>query len=93
MLRKKATRDATFFQMDDNKLQRKVIAENLDYDNTVKYGLALEQGAKKVDEIRGVNDKKDDDHGETLEEQIRMLKAGAKPRRNEKFAKVSTTKF
>ena len=48
------------FQKDDKKLQRKVIAEDLDYDNTVKYGLALEQGAKKVDEIRGVNDKEDD---------------------------------
>ena len=41
------------FQTDDKKLQRKFIAEDLDYDNTVKYGLALEQGAKKVVEIRG----------------------------------------
>ena len=80
------------FQTDEKKLQRKVIAEDLDYDDTVKYGLALEQGAKKVDEIRGVNDKKEDDQVAALEEQVRMLKAGAKPRRNDKSAKDSTTK-
>ena len=40
------------FQTDDKKLQRKVIVEDLDYDNTVKYGLALEQGAKKVDKTK-----------------------------------------
>ena len=54
----KAAKDDILLHMDDKKLQKNIIAEDLDYDNTVKYGLALEQGAKKVDEIRGVNDKK-----------------------------------
>ena len=41
---KKAARDAILFQTDSKKLQRKVIAEDLSYEETIKYGLALEQG-------------------------------------------------
>ena len=49
---KQATRDATLFQTDSAKLQKKVIAEELNYDNVVKYGLAFEQGEKKVEQMR-----------------------------------------
>ena len=46
---KQAARDAILFQTDSAKLPNKVIAEELDYDNVVKYGLAFEQGEKKVE--------------------------------------------
>ena len=49
---KQAARDALLFQTDSAKLQKKVIAEELDYDNVVKYGLAFEQGEKKVEQMR-----------------------------------------
>ena len=48
---KRAARDAILYQTDDKKLQTKVMAEDLSYKNTVKYGLSLEQGRKKVKEI------------------------------------------
>jgi hypothetical protein len=48
---KQAARDALLFQTDSAKLQ-KVIAEELDYNNLVKYGLAFEQGEKKVEQMR-----------------------------------------
>ena len=40
------------FQTESSKLQKKIIAEELDYDNTVKYGLAFEQGEAKVQQMR-----------------------------------------
>ena len=49
---KQAARDALLFQTDNAKLQKKVIAEDLDYDNVVKYGLAFKQGDKKVGSMR-----------------------------------------
>ena len=49
---KQAARDAILFQTDSAKLQKKVIAEELDYDNVVKYGLAFEQVEKKVEQMR-----------------------------------------
>ena len=49
---KQAARNAILFQTDSAKLQKKVIAEELDYDNVVKYGLAFEQGEKKVEQMR-----------------------------------------
>ena len=50
---KGAARDAILFQTDDKKLMKKMMAEDITFDETVKAGLAYEQGAKKVDEIRG----------------------------------------
>ena len=47
---KQAARDALLFQTDSAKIQ--VIAEELDYDNVVKYGLAFEQGETKVEQMR-----------------------------------------
>ena len=49
---KQAARDAILFQTESSKLQKKIIAEELDYDNTVKYGLAFEQGEAKVQQMR-----------------------------------------
>ena len=44
-----AARDAILYQTQDKKLQQKIMAEDLSYANTVKYGLSLEQGKRKVD--------------------------------------------
>ena len=46
-----AARDAILLQTRDKQLQQKILVEDLNYANTVKYGLSLEQGKKKVDEI------------------------------------------
>ena len=80
---KKAARDAILFQTNNKKLQRKVIAEDLSYDDTVKYGLALEQGEKKVEQLRGQKEqvRKEDERVAALEEQVRALKADQKSQR------------
>jgi hypothetical protein len=72
---KQAARDAVLFQTDSAKLQKKIIAEDLDYDNVVKYGLAFEQGEKKVDSMRahtsGVRQEKE--RVSRLEDKVRQL--------------------
>ena len=76
---KMAARDAILFQTDDKRLQRKIIAEDLNYDDTVRFGLAMEQGAKKVEEInKGAAKKDDPDRVAALEEQVRALTAKSK---------------
>ena len=46
-----AARDAILLQTRDKKLQQKILSDDLNYANTVKYGLSLEPGKKKADEI------------------------------------------
>jgi len=48
--RQAAARDAILCQTDAKNLMKKIISEDLNFDDTVKYGLAMEQGAKKVNE-------------------------------------------
>ena len=38
---KMAARDAILFQMDDKKLMKKIVSEDISFDDTVKFGLAL----------------------------------------------------
>ena len=45
---KAAAGDAILQQCDNVKLQKKIIAEDLKFEDIVKYGIALEQGDKKV---------------------------------------------
>ena len=80
---KRAARDAILFQSNSKKLQRKVIAEDLSYDDTIKYGLALEQGEKKVEQLRGQKEqvRKEDERVAALEEQVRALQSDQKTRR------------
>ena len=73
---KKAARDAILFQTEDKKLQQKIMAEDLSYENTIKYGLSLEQGRRKVDEININRSKKEDCRVAKLEEQVRQLQSG-----------------
>ena len=69
----KAARDAILLQTQDRKLQQKILAEDLSYADTVKYGLALEQGRKKVEEINTNRNKHEDSRVARLEEQVRRL--------------------
>ena len=68
-----AARDAILLQTQDKKLQQKILAEDLSYADTVKYGLALEQGRKKVDEINTSCARHEDTRVARLEEQVRRL--------------------
>ena len=71
-----AARDAILLQTQDRKLQQKILAEDLSYSNTVKYGLVMEQGRRKVTEINLGRDKKEDsDRVARLEEQVRRLQS------------------
>ena len=58
---KEAARDSILFQCDDKKLMRKIMAEDLNFDDTVKIALAMEQGSNKVEEIRGKGFGKEDE--------------------------------
>ena len=69
----KAARDAILLQTRDKKLQQKILAEDLSYADTIRYGLSLEQGRKKVDEINTLRGNHDDPRVARLEEQVRRL--------------------
>ena len=88
---KNAAREAILFQTDKKKLMKKIVAEDIDYDDTIKAGLAMEQDDKKVEEMRGKNYRKeeekvarlDETYGPTewadLKELVRALKNSVKP--------------
>ena len=68
-----AERNAILYQTIDKKLQQKIMAEDLSYTSTVKYGLSLEQGKRKVNEINTDRVKRKTDRMSQLEEQVRRL--------------------
>ena len=72
---RQAARDAILFQTDSAKLQKKVIAEEMDYDNVIKYGLAFEQGEKKVEQMRAqaAGVRQEQDRVGRLEDKVRQL--------------------
>ena len=53
---------------------KKTISEDLSFDITVKYGVAMEQGAQKVEQISSHMSGKEEDCVPALEEQARPLK-------------------
>ena len=69
---KQACRDALLYQTDDTSLQKKIIAENLSYEDTIKAGTGREQGAKKV---KRINKQSGEDRVRQLEEDVRALRA------------------
>ena len=71
---KMAASDALLQQCDDKKLQKRIIAENLVFENFVKMGVAMEQGTKKVDRM---NKQGKEDRVAQLEEKVRALQAGS----------------
>ena len=77
---KSAARDTILYQTDSKTLMKKIISEDLNFEDTVKYGLSIEQGARKVDEIRGSTSRKEDERVAALEEQVRALQAKRTPR-------------
>ena len=75
---KAAPTDAILYQMDDKNLMKKIISEDSSYDDTVQYGLAMEQGARKVEQTRGCMSGKKENCIAALEEQVRALNAKVK---------------
>ena len=73
-----AARDAILLQTMDVKLQKKILAKNLSYVDTVKYGLAIEHGERKVEEIRNQGASREGDRMAALEEQVRQLSSKVK---------------
>ena len=75
---KKAAGDAILQQCDNKKLQRKIIAEDLEFDDIIKHGLAYKQSEKKLTRINkdaAAGDRMD--RVSQLEEEVRALKAGS----------------
>ena len=80
---KEAARDAILFQTDSKRLQRKIVAEDLSYDEAVKFGLAVEQGEVKVEQMRSQNgngsgSRESVERVAALEEQVRRMQGGEK---------------
>ena len=73
---KMAARDAILYQTDDKRLQKKILTEDMSYDDTVKYGLAMEQNQKKVEEIRGVKVERKEVRDNRTRAQERTVKPG-----------------
>ena len=67
-----AARDAILYQT-DNKNLMKIISEDINFDDNVKYGLAMEQGSRKVEQMRNQSSWKEDEHVTALEEKVRAL--------------------
>ena len=64
-------------QCDSKKLQRKIITENLKFDNIIKHRLAYEQSEKKVSRINKEAGLTDKDRVSQLETEVRALKASS----------------
>ena len=74
---KKAACDAILQQCDSKKLQRKIITENLNFDDIIKHGLKYEQSEKKVSRINKEAGLTDKDRVSQLETEVRALKASS----------------
>jgi hypothetical protein len=89
---KEAARDAILFQCDNRKLMKKIMAEDLNFEDTVKVRLAMEQGERKVEEIRSSkNGRKEEEkvarleakEFSTLQDLVRALKVDSKKSKDE----------
>lgn len=78
---KAAARDAILYQTDNKNLMKKIISQDLNFEDTIKYGLAMEQGARKVDQIRNRGTRNKEEHVAALKERVRGLQAKDKPTR------------
>ena len=74
----KAARDAILFQMEDQKLRRKIIAEDPGLEEVIKMGIANEQATKVADRFKAKPEQEDPKNKiAALEEQVRALKKSA----------------
>ena len=55
-----AARDTILLQTRDNKLQHRILSSDLNYANTIKHGLALEEEERKVDNINSKKERWED---------------------------------
>ena len=85
---KTAASDAILQQCDNLKLQKKIISENLSFEDIIKHGVAMEPGEKKVSRVNKEGVDKTDDRVAQLEEQVRALQTGrgSKEARNVRLA-------
>ena len=68
------TRDAILFQTFSPKLKQKILAENLNLDDTIKFGLAYKQSKKTAESLRTTAVPADSsDRVAALEEDVRRL--------------------
>ena len=70
---KQACCDAILYQTGHSSLQKKIIAENLSFEESIKAGMGREQGAKNVERV---NKQASEDRVRQLEEDVRALRAG-----------------
>ena len=70
-----ATRDAILFKTSNIKLKQKILAENLNLADTIKYGLALEQSKSTAEALSGKTP--ETDRLAKIEEAVRAMSAGS----------------
>ena len=54
---------------------KKIVSGHLSFDDMVRCGLVMEQGARRVEQIKGCMSGKDEDRVTAREEQVRALNA------------------
>ena len=69
-----AAKDAIIFQTSNQKLRKKCLAEDLNFEETIKTGLALENSDKKADKMSEGSSKSEDIR--RLQEEVNRLKLG-----------------
>ena len=82
-----AAKDAIIFQTSNQKLRKKCLAEDLNFEDTIKTGLALENSDKKADKMSEGSSKSEDIR--RLQEEVNRLKLGGD--RSEKKGKSCKT--
>ena len=75
-----AARDMILIQTSNSQLQKKIIAEDLNYKDTVKYGLAIAHSDKKVKEL-GKGQTEEGDRVATLEDVRKLQSSDAKKKK------------
>ena len=81
-----AARDSILYNASNPKLQQKILTENLNYDDTIKYGLSLEQSKKKVKTLNEAKSGERVDDGE----RISRLEKDIEKMKNKKRTKCKT---
>ena len=66
-----AARDAILFQTNDQKLRKKILAENMNYEQTVAWGRTHESSSKKARQVESTTST--DQKVRRLEEQVSKL--------------------
>ena len=73
---KAAARDAILYQTTDAKLRKKILAENLNYEDTVTWGMTNQQSGRKSKQLAEVTGA-GENRIQRLEEQLCRLQTGS----------------